>query len=122
MSCTRCPACSGESLANDRSGQSRVVADGIPGNYVLARPEGSLDVTSTVDKADGTGQVWLVKDGRKTLVDSGLKSATGLAYRPDQWLLSAADGQSKWVYSYQIQPDGSLTSKVLFPAARGRWR
>ena len=105
---------SGNLLAYDRSGQSRVVADGIPGNYVLARPEGSLYVTSTVDKADGTGQVWLVKDGRKTLVDSGLKSATGLAYRPDQWLLSVADGQSKWVYSYQIQPDGSLTNKERF--------
>jgi enterochelin esterase-like enzyme/sugar lactone lactonase YvrE len=105
---------SGNLLAYDRSGQSRVVAHGIQGNFILARPDGSLYVTSTGDKSDGVGQVWLVKNGRKTLVDSGLKSATGLAYRPDQWLLSVADGQSKWVYSYQIQPDGSLTNKERF--------
>ena len=60
------------------------------------------------------GSVWLVKDGKKTLVDSGLKFATGLAYRPDQWLLSVADGHSKWVYSYQINADGTLTNKERF--------
>lgn len=101
-------------VAYDHSGQRRVVANGIQGNHILARPDGSLYVTSTGDKAEGAGQVWLVKDGRKTLVDSGLKSATGLAARPDQWLLSVADGQSKWVYSYQVQPDGSLTNKERF--------
>jgi enterochelin esterase-like enzyme/sugar lactone lactonase YvrE len=104
----------GKILCYDRSGQSRVVADGIQGNYLLARPDGSLYVTSTGEKDGGSGEVWLVKDGRKTLVDSGLKSATGLAYRPDQWLLSVADGHSKWVYSCQIQPDGSLINKERF--------
>ena len=65
-------------------------------------------------KPDDSGEVWFVKDGQKSRVDSGLKLATGLAYRPDQWLLSVADGQSKWVYSYQIQADGSLTNKERF--------
>jgi gluconolactonase len=32
--------------------------------------------------------VWFVKDGKKKQVDKGLKFATGMAYRPDQWLLS----------------------------------
>lgn len=105
---------SGNVMGYDRSGQGRVVADGIKGNHILARPDGSLYVTSTEEKAGGSGTVWLVKDGRKTLVDSGLKSATGLAYRPDQWLLSVADGHSKWVYSYQINADGSLTNKERF--------
>ena len=58
--------------------------------------------------------MWFVKDGKKTLVDSGLKFATGLAYRPDQWLLSVADGHSKWAYSYQINADGTLTNKERF--------
>ena len=60
------------------------------------------------------GSVWFVKDGKKTQVDSGLKFATGLAYRPDQWLLSVADGHSKWAYSYQINADGTLTNKERF--------
>jgi sugar lactone lactonase YvrE len=58
--------------------------------------------------------VWFVKYGKKTVVDSGLKLSTGLAYRPDQWLLSVADGHSKWAYSYQINPDGTLTNKERF--------
>jgi len=62
---------SGNIMCYDRSGQGRVVADGIHGNEILARPDGSLYVTTTEEKAGGTGQVWLVKDGRKTLVDSG---------------------------------------------------
>jgi sugar lactone lactonase YvrE len=48
------------------------------------------------------------------MVDSGFKSATGLTYRPDQWLLTVADGDSKWGYSYQVNPDGSLTNKERF--------
>ena len=105
---------SGKIMCYDRSGQGRVVTDGIQGNEILARPDGSLYVTATEEKTGGIGQVWLIKDGRKTLVDSGLKYATGLACRPDQWLLSVADGLSKWVYSYQIMPDGSLTNKERF--------
>ena len=61
-----------------------------------------------------SGSVWFVKDGKKTRVDSGLKFATGLAYRPDQWLLSVADGHSKWAYSYQINADGTLGNKERF--------
>src|SRR5208283_4600314 len=58
--------------------------------------------------------IWLVRDGKKTKVDSGLKRATGLACRPDQGFLSVADGGSKWVYSYQINSDGMLINKERF--------
>ena len=37
-----------------------------------------------------------------------------MAYRPDQWLLSVAEGHSKWVYSYQINDDGTLTNKERY--------
>ncbi len=53
-------------------------------------------------------------DGHAAVVDTGLKRATGLACRPDQWLLSVADGGSKWVYSYQIKDDGGLTNKERY--------
>ncbi|MGD0093534.1 MAG: RICIN domain-containing protein, partial [Planctomycetota bacterium] len=108
----------------------RVYADGIRGQYVLARPVGQasslsdrqdagptgggLYVTSPEEKAGEGSKVWFVKDGQKTQVDSGLKCATGLASRPDQWLLAVADGRSKWVYSYQINPDGTLANKERF--------
>lgn len=101
----------GKVMSYDVAGKGSLVMDGIHGDYLLALPNGGLYVTSNGDK---TGEVWFVKDGKKTKVDSGLKFATGLAYRPDQWLLSVADGHSKWAYSYQMNADGSLTNKERF--------
>ncbi len=94
----------------DKSGKESLIVDDLPGHHVLALPNGGLYVTSNAD----TGAVWFVKNGKKTQVDTGLKFATGLAYRPDQWLLSVADGRSKWAYSYQINADGTLTNKERF--------
>jgi enterochelin esterase-like enzyme/sugar lactone lactonase YvrE len=84
------------------------------GYSILARPDGSLYVTTNGDKPNAAGTVWLIKDGKKTQVDRGINFATGMAYRPDQWLLSVAEGHSKWVYSYQINDDGTLTNKERF--------
>ena len=105
---------SGKLMSYDTAGKGSVVMDGILGHSILARPDGGLYVTSNGDKPNEPGKVWFVKDGKKTLVDSGAKFATGMAYRPDQWLLSVADGHSKWVYSYQINADGTLTNKERF--------
>ncbi len=104
----------GKIMSYDRSGNGSLVADGLRGRYILAKPGGGLYVTSAGDKPGDTGTVWFVKDGKITLVDSGLKFATGLAYRPDQWLLSVADGHSKWAYSYQINADGTLSNRERF--------
>jgi enterochelin esterase-like enzyme/sugar lactone lactonase YvrE len=107
-------ASTGKVMSYDPSGQGRLVVDGLRGHYVLALPGGGLYVTGEGNKPGDSGSVWLVKDGKKTLVDAGLKFAAGLAYRPDQWLLSVADGRSKWAYSYQINPDGTLGNKERF--------
>ena len=120
--CTECGRCSdncpahktGKILSYDASGKGSVVAEGVPGRYLLAAPGGGFYVTGHGEKHGDSGLVWFVKDGKKTVVDSGLKLSTGLAYRPDQWLLSVADGHSKWAYSYQINPDGTLTNKERF--------
>lgn len=104
----------GKIMRYDSAGKGSLVVDGIRGQYILATPGGDLYVTSNGDKPGDSGSVWLVKDGKKALVDSGLKSAAGLAYRPDRWLLSVADGHSKWAYSYQITTDGALANKERF--------
>jgi sugar lactone lactonase YvrE len=105
---------SGRIMRYDRSGKGSLVADGILGSYILAMPDGGLYVASNGGRAKEAGEVWSVKNRKKTLVASGLKFAAGLAYRPDQWLLSVADGHSKWVYSYQINPDGTLANQERF--------
>jgi gluconolactonase len=101
----------GKVMSYDASGRGSLVVDGLRGRHILARPDGSLYVTSNGDEP---GEVWLVKGGTKTRVASGPKLATGLAYRPDQWLLSVADGKSKWAYSYQINADGTLGNPERF--------
>ena len=104
----------GKIMSYDPSGKGSLVADGIHGGYILAMPGSGLYVAGAGDKPGESGSVWFVKGGKKTLVNSGLGSVTGLAYRPDRWLLSVADGRSKWVYSYQINSDGTLANRERF--------
>src|SRR5204863_2559581 len=47
-------------------------------------------------------------------VDTGLKFANGVTVSPDQSLLYVSDMRTHWVYSYQIQPDGSLAGKQKY--------
>ena len=53
-------------------------------------------------------------NGEKKVVDSGLRYANGITLSPDQTLLYVDDYRSHWVYSYQIQPDGSLQYKQQY--------
>jgi enterochelin esterase-like enzyme/sugar lactone lactonase YvrE len=100
----------GKMIAYDTSGHAAEIISGLKARQILALPKGGLYASG-----DGADEgVWWVKDGKKTLVDPDLKHATGLALRPDQWILAAADGQSKWAYSYQTNADGSLTHKEKF--------
>jgi enterochelin esterase-like enzyme/sugar lactone lactonase YvrE len=106
---------SGQLLRYDASGKSSVVLDGILGHSILAHPNGSLYVTDNdAKKPNNGGSVWLIKDGKKKQVDAGIKFATGMAFRPDQWLLSVGEGHSKWAYSYQIADDCTLINKERF--------
>lgn len=105
---------SGKLMSYDPTGAGSTVLEGMRGHSILATPGGGLYVTSNGDKPNEPGTVWYIKDGKKTQVDKGLKFATGMAYRPDQWLLSVADGHSKWVYSYQLNEDGTLKNKERF--------
>ncbi len=104
----------GKVMRFDGSGsRSGVVADGLFARHVLAMPEGGLFVAGR-ESGEDHDSVWFVKDGRKTRVDSVPRSASGLAYRPDRWLLAVADARSKWAYSYRIRPDSSLTDRERF--------
>ncbi len=100
-------------LAWDADGKSTVIADGFKGNDIVVRHDGSLFATAPFVAPDS--KVWYVSPkGEKKIVDSGLKFANGLCCSPDQSLLYVADSRTHWVYSYQIQPDGSLTHKQKY--------
>jgi sugar lactone lactonase YvrE len=92
-----------------------VIAEDINGNDIVVARNGNIYVTEPnvpdVDKSN----VWLIKsNGEKKVIDTGLRYANGITLSPDQTLLYVDDYRSHWVYSYQIQPDGSLQYKQQY--------
>jgi gluconolactonase len=102
-------------IAYDDQGVPSVVAEGFRGNDLIVRHDGSIYATNPGAPGTETSKVWLIRPGReKQEVDSGLKFANGVTLSPDQSLLYVADARSKWVYSYQIQSDGTLGHKQKY--------
>jgi gluconolactonase len=96
-----------------------VVAEGFSGNDLVVAHNGNVYVTSPPDAREPArpSNVWLVRpDGQKQVVDTGLKYANGVALSPDQRTLYVDDHRSRWVFRYQIQPDGTLKHRQRFCA------
>ena len=92
------------------TGAESVIAEDVPSNDLAIGSNGNIYVTDFPNK-----QVWLVTPaGEKRVVDTGLLKPNGITLSPDQTLLLVADSASQFVYSFQIQPDGSLTNKQPF--------
>jgi gluconolactonase len=107
---------SSQVLAYDaRGSQATVIADGLRGNDIVVRHDGSLYVTNPSSEPREPSRVWYISPkGEKRIVDSGLKFANGVALSPDQSLLYVAESRSHWVYSFQVHPDGSLAHKQKY--------
>ncbi len=82
------------------NGEKRVVDDGAKEHIHLEKP-----LTSSAGPV-GDGNI------RELVVpQSGLHAPWGLALSPDHSLLYISDTAGQFVYSYQIQPDGSLKNR-----------
>jgi gluconolactonase len=103
-------------IAYDESGKATVIAEGFRGNDVVVANNGNVYVTNPGATESEPSRVWLIKpDGEKKVVDTGgVRFTNGVALSPDQTLLYVADFRSHWVYSYQIQADGSLDHKQRY--------
>jgi gluconolactonase len=103
-------------LAYGADGQARVIADGIAGNDLVVAFNGNIYVTAPPGRSSNEpSKVWLIRpDGTKQVVDTGLRYANGITLSPDQSLVYVADYRSHWVYSYVIQPDGTLAQKQRY--------
>lgn len=101
-------------LAWDAEGKSSVFASGFRGNDLVVRHDGGIFATDPFT-TPGKSSVWYVSPtGEKKVVDAGLGFANGITLSPDQTLLYVDDMRSHWVYSYQVQPDGSLKHKQKY--------
>jgi sugar lactone lactonase YvrE len=102
-------------VSGSTGGQPAVIAEGIRGNDLVVARNGNIYVTEPNVPAVDQSNVWLIKpNGEKKVVDVGLRYANGVTLSPDQTLLYVADYRSHWVYSYLIQPDGSLQYKQQY--------
>jgi gluconolactonase len=101
-------------LAYGSDGKDTVMAEGIAGNDLIVRHDGNIYVTNP-DRGSAPGKVWqITKSGEKRVVDEGLIFPNGITLSPDQTLLYVADARSHWVYSYQVQPNGTLAHKQKY--------
>ena len=102
-------------VAYDAEGKPTTIADGFRGNDLVVKHDGGLYVTNPGWNGTDPSQIFYVSSkGEKKVVDSGLRFSNGVTVSPDQSLLYVADSRSHWVYSYQIQPDGSLAHKQKY--------
>jgi sugar lactone lactonase YvrE/enterochelin esterase-like enzyme len=101
-------------LRYDANETATVVADSIAANDLVVAVNGNIYVTSP-DGATRPGKVYLIRpDGRRVVVDEGLKFPNGVTLSPDQTQLFVTESASHWVWIYKIANDGTLTDKQRF--------
>ncbi|HZU28103.1 MAG TPA: SMP-30/gluconolactonase/LRE family protein [Bryobacteraceae bacterium] len=111
----------GERLYAAQNGRRRVVAWSPDGaEKILAEDVGSNDLAVT-----SRGEIWFTDPAAKKVwfIDStgnrraafeGLNFFNGVRLSPDERMLFVADSSTRWVWSFQIQPGGSLVNGEPF--------
>jgi len=98
-------------VALSPQGSSRTVADGVAGRGIVVTHDGTIYVSEPGAHTDLPSRVWKIKGGAKSLIDEGLRSASGVAFSPDGGLFYAAEKSTKWIYTWVVHPDGSFSDK-----------
>jgi sugar lactone lactonase YvrE/enterochelin esterase-like enzyme len=102
-------------VAYDPDGKATVIAEGFRGNDIVVLHDGGMYVTNPGWNGTDPSKVYYISPkGEKKVVDTGLRFSNGITTSPDQTLLYVDDTRTHWVYSYQIQPDGSLAYKQRY--------
>ena len=87
-----------------------VIADGINASDLAVTAKGEVYFVEPAAR-----RVWLAgAGGKKRVVHEGIASPSGVRLSPDHSLLLVSDSATRWVWSFQIQPDGSLAYGVAF--------
>lgn len=69
----------------------------------------------TYSTVTAAGEVWLTQaNGKRALLDSGLKAPTAIALSPDNLWLAVAENHSHWGYVYRVEADGTVQNKQRF--------
>jgi gluconolactonase len=82
-------------------------------NDIAISPDGTL-WASDPDWKGSAGQLWRIdRNGRVTLLESGMGTTNGIEVSPDGRTLYVNETVQRNVWAYNIQPDGSLQGKRL---------
>jgi hypothetical protein len=93
------------------TGKEEIIASGAQSNDIAVSSNGEIYFTEPAE-----GKVWFVDKNRKmrAVVTEGIERPNGVLLSPDQSLLTVADSATKWVWSFQVQTDGSLANGQPF--------
>jgi hypothetical protein len=92
------------------NGKRSVIASDLDPNDLTVANNGNIWFTDHKNH-----KVWHVApDGTKKVVDEGLALPNGIVLSPDQSLLYVADTKGQFVWSWQINPDGTLANKQAY--------
>lgn len=95
----------------DVGGKMNKLCEGVKGNDLVVLNNGSAYITAPSAKNE---IVYVSPKGEKAVVDAGIKFPNGITTSPDQTLLYVAESRTHWVYSFQIQLDGTLKHKQKY--------
>jgi gluconolactonase len=97
-------------VSYDSEGKETVVAEDADGNDLAVTHNGEIYFTDHHNR-----KVWFIDaKGGKRVADEGIAFPNGVRLSPDQSLLLVSDTKGQFVYSFQIQPDGSLADKQKY--------
>jgi sugar lactone lactonase YvrE/enterochelin esterase-like enzyme len=98
-------------VAYDANGAESVIAEDVNSNDLVVTAKGGIYFTEPPTK-----RVWYIDPQRNKRVvhEGGLEFPNGVRLSPDQSLLLVADMRNRWVWSFQIQADGSLANGQAF--------
>jgi gluconolactonase len=106
-------------LAYDTWGKATKIADRYQTRDLVVLHDGGIYGTNypalVFSRDPEAGEVWYIDPhGHERVVDTGLMFPKGICVSPDQSLLYVAESRSHWVWSYQIQRDGTLAAKQRY--------
>jgi gluconolactonase len=99
-------------VAYSKDGKETVIAEGMGSNDLAVSSKGEIYFSDPQNH-----KIWFVdKAGKKRVVHEGedIVFPNGVRLSPDESLLLVADTGTRWVWSFQVQQDGSLANGERF--------
>jgi sugar lactone lactonase YvrE len=97
-------------VAWSRDGKESVLAEGVQSNDLAVTSRGEIYFTDPANK-----RVWFIDaKGQKRVVHEGIAVPNGVRLSPDHSFLTVTDTAGRWVWSFLVEPGGSLANGVPF--------